>query len=91
MFGDVSSSEINTHASIVNSETFEHRSGVTNSVSTVKHQTCSLTSGVQTEDSLLLEEELWCSELFKEQICRFYSVLDRVEWCLSQQDRVFLR
>lgn len=90
MLGHVSSTYVDSLASVVDCETLEDRGSMADTITAIEDQASCLTSGVQTENCLLLEEELWCRKFLKEQVSCLNSVLNGVEWCLSQQDRMFL-
>ena len=59
-------------------------------VSTVKNQARSFASCIQTENCLLLKENLWSTKLLKEYIRGFDSIIERVEWRLCQQNWMLL-
>lgn len=87
---DVSTSNIDPLYGIADRKTLENRRTVAHSISAIKNNTRCFSSGVETQDTLLLEENLRSTELFKEDIGRLYSITERVEGWLSKQDWVFL-
>ena len=57
-----------------------------NTVTTIKNKAGSLTSGVQTQDSLLLKENLRDAKLLKENIGSLCAVIVRIKWWICQQN-----
>ena len=63
---------------------------MTDSISAIKHDSRGLSSGVETEYTLLLEKNLGRAELLEEDVCGLNSVAEGVQGWLCQQDRVLL-
>lgn len=88
MLSDVSSSNINSLDCIIDRKSLENRAAMANTVATIKNESGSLSSGVQTQDSLLLEEDLWDTKLLKENIGSLCTVIVRIKWWVCEQDRM---
>ena len=86
MLGDISSSNINSLDCIIDRKSFEDRTTMANTVTTIKNEAGSLTSGVQTQDSLLLEEDLRDAKLLKENVGSLCAVIVRIKWWICQQN-----
>ena len=88
MFGDISSSNVNSLNSIIDRKSFENRTTMANAVTTIKNEAGSLTSCVQTQDSLLLEENLRDAKLLEENVGSLTAVIVRIKWWICQQYRM---
>lgn len=62
---------------------------MTHSITAIENDTRSLTSCIKTENSLLLEEDLWRAKLFKKDVCSFYTIAIGIEWWFSKKNRMF--
>ena len=90
MLCDIPSSKINSLDSIVDGETFEDWTAVADSITAIQDDTRCLTTSVETEDSLLLEEDLWRSEFLEKDISGLDTIAVRIQWWFSQKNRMFL-
>lgn len=90
MLSDVSASNIDPLYGVADREAFEYRRAMAHTISAVEYDARCLTSGIETQDTLLLEENLGRAELLKEDVSRLNSIAEGVEWWLGQQDRVLL-
>jgi len=86
----VASSQIDSHYCVRNGEAFEHWANMAHAISTIKHEPTCLSSSIQAQHCLLLEEDLWRSKLFEENVCGFDSVVVWVKWWLRQENWMFL-
>lgn len=86
MLGDISSSNINSLDCIIDRKSLEDRTTMANTVTTIKNEAGSLTSGVQTQDSLLLEENLRDAKLLEENVGSLCAVIVRIKWWICQQN-----
>ena len=87
----VSTANIDTLNSIVDSVALVDGRAVAAAVTGIEHQASRVTTRIQTQDSLLLEEDLRRAELLKEDVGRLSSIVVRVERRLSEKDGMLLR
>lgn len=86
VLGDISSSNVDSLDCVIDRKALENWTTMANAVTTIQDEAGSLTSGVQTQDSLLLEENLRDAELLEENIGSLCAVIVRVEWRICEQN-----
>jgi len=91
VLGHIPATKVNSLDGIVDGEAFEDWAAMAHTITAVKDDSGCLTTGIQAQDGLLLEEDLGSAELLKEDVCGFDAIAVWVEWRLRQQDRVLLR
>lgn len=91
VLGHITATEVNSLDGVVDGEAFEDWAAMAHTITTVKDDSGCLTTRIQAQDGLLLEEDFWSAELLKEDVRSFDAIAVRVEWRLRQQDRVLLR
>lgn len=90
VFGDITASEIDSLYSIIDREAFEYGTAMAHTISAIEYYTGGLTTSVETQDSLLLEEDFGRAKFLEKDVCSFYSVAVWIQWWLSQKDRMLL-
>lgn len=92
VLGDISSSNVDSLDCVIDRKALENWTTMANAVTTIQDEAGSLTSGVQTQDSLLLEENLRDAELLEENVGSLCAVIVRVErWVCEQNGMLFGR
>lgn len=56
------------------------------SISAVENDSGRFTLGIQAQDSLGLEEDAWGLEPLEEELSCLFSISERIQWSLSQED-----
>jgi hypothetical protein len=90
VLGDIPASNVDSLYRVIYGKSLEDRAAVADTVSAVQDQPRSFTSGVETENCLLLEKYLWSSKLFEKDICGLDPVIEWVQRWLREQDRMLL-
>ena len=91
MLGDISASEVNSLNSIIDRKAFENGTAMAYTVTAIKYNTGGLTTCVETQNSLLLEEDFGRAKLFEKDVCCLNSITVWVQWWLRQKNRMLLR
>lgn len=87
---DIASAKVYSLYRIVDGEAFKDWAGMANTVSAIQDDARRLTTSVQTEHGLLLEEYLRRAKLLKEDVCSFHSITVWIERWLCQKNGVLL-
>ena len=90
VLGHISPANVDALDAVINREAFKDGRAVAAPIATVKNESGGLSTGVQRENGLLLEEDLGRAERLEEDVRRLRAVAVRVQWRLSQQDRMLL-
>lgn len=90
MLSHVSTANIDTLNSVVDGIAFEDGRAMAAAVTGIENQSGRVTARIQTQHSLLLEEDLGRAELLEEDVCRLRSIVVRVERWLSKKDGMLL-
>lgn len=91
MLRHVPAAEIDSLNGIADREALEDGTAMADTVAAIEDDARSLSSGIQTQDGLLLEENLWRAKLLEKDVCSLHAITVRIQWRLSQKNRMLLR
>lgn len=84
MLRHISTANIDALNAVVYREAFEDGCAMAAAITTVEHKARGLSTGVQRENGLLLEEDLGRAERLEEDVRRLRAVAVRIQWWLGQ-------